>query len=174
MDESLLKRLRARRPAIRGRGMDESLLKRLRARRPAIRRDWEAFLRAEPVATPLGNPDILAHLIGRTLNVLFASLGAGCRRRPAQPCSYAAVRAICDCGRNPLLAYFMAGERALQGALSLAWSEARDLAPETWDRAAAELYLVLHDIARREVESFCSLCQQMDAARPAISAVSAA
>jgi hypothetical protein len=155
--------------------MDESLLNRLRARRPAIRREWEAFLRAEPVATPLGHPDVLAHLISRTLNVLFASLGAaGSRHRSAQPCSYAAIRAICDCGRNPLLAYFIAGERALQGALSPAWVESGDLPPETRDKAAAELYLVLHDIARREVESFCSLCQQRDAARPAISAASAA
>jgi hypothetical protein len=155
--------------------MDESLLNRLRARRPAIRREWEALLRAEPVATPLGHPDVLAHLISRTLNVLFASLGAeGSRHRSAQPCSYAAIRAICECGRNPLLAYFVAGERAMQGALAAAWAEAGDLPPEARDRASAELYLVLHDIARHEVEAFCSLCQQRDTARPAIAAASAA
>jgi len=150
-------------------------MKRLRARRPAIRREWEALLRAEPVATPLGHPDVLTHLINRTLNVVFGSLGAGaCRHRYAQPSSYSAIRAICVCGRNPLLAYFLAGERALQEALFQAWAEAGDLPPETRDRAVTELYLVLNDIARREVESFCSLCQRRETALPAVSAVSAA
>jgi len=154
--------------------MDENLVKRLRARRPAIRRAWEALLRAEPVATPLGHPDVLAHLINRTLNVVLGSLGTGARRhRYAQPSSYSAIRAICVCGRNPLLAYFLAGERALQEAVFQAWEEARDLPPETRDRAVAELYLVVNDIARREVESFCSLCQQRESALPAVSASAA-
>jgi len=150
-------------------------MRRLRARRPSIRREWEALLRAEPVATPLGNPDVLAHLINRTLNVVFGSLGsAALRHRCAQPSSYAAIRALCVCGRNPLLAYFLAGERALQEALFAAWAEARDLPPEARDRAVSELHVVLHDIARREVESFCSLCRQREAALPAVSATSAA
>lgn len=144
--------------------MDEDLRRRLRARRPAIRREWEALLRAEPVATPLGHPDALAHLMDRTLKVVFASLGAsGRRHRAGPPFSIEDIRAECPCGRNPLLAYFLAGERALRGALLLVLAEAPGPAPEAWKGAVSELCLVMHDIARRDVVLFCSLCQHRQA-----------
>jgi hypothetical protein len=147
--------------------MDEQLLERLRGRRAAIRQEWETLLRTEPVATPLGHPDTLAYLIHRTLNDVFAALGApNCRRRPGRPRSYAAIRAACGCGRNPLLAYFLAGERALLEALILAQSEIPGLPPEKRDKAVTELYLVLRGFGQREVESFCSVCQH----RPRVAA----
>jgi hypothetical protein len=144
--------------------MEEHLLERLRARRPSIRREWETLLRTEPVATPLGNPDTLAHLIDRTLDEVFTALAApAARHGSARPCSFATIRAACPCGRNPLLAYFLVGERALLETLILAQAEARDLSATERDLGVTELHLVLRGIARREVRSFCSLCQHRKA-----------
>jgi len=148
--------------------VDEDILKQLRARRPEIRREWERLLRAVPAPTPLGHPDVLAHLIDRTLNVLFASLGApGSRRRPAPPFSNADIRAECRCGRNPLLAYYLAGERALREWLVAVSADAGDSPPQAREKSLMEMYLVLHDISRRDVGLFCSLCRQRDLEPPA-------
>jgi len=139
--------------------MDQDLRRRLRARRGAIRRKWEELLRAGPVVTPLGHPDVLAHLINRTLNVVFGSLGApGLGRRARQSGRLQGIGARCLCGRNPLLAYYLAGERALREALDQASAEAPGLAPEARDQAACELGFIVEDIGRRDVELFCSLC----------------
>ncbi len=155
--------------------MDADLWRRLRAHRPAIRREWEALLRSEPVATPLGHPDVLSHLINRTLNVVLRSLWApGRRRRCGPPSPGEDIRAECSCGRNPLLAYYLAGERALRGALVQLSQEASCLAPGTRDAAVSEMCLVLHEIARRDVGLFCSLCQYRDARMPGLAAAPAA
>ncbi len=125
--------------------------------------EWEALLRSEPVATPLGHPDVLSHLINRTLNVVLGSLCApGRRRRSGPPSPDGDIRAECSCGRNPLLAYYLAGEHALRGALVQLSHEASCLAPGTRDDAVSELCAVLHEIARRDVGLFCSLCQYRD------------
>jgi|GEM_PF-807860 len=140
--------------------MDEDLRRRLRAHRPAIRREWEALLRAEPVATPLANPDVLSHLINRTLNVVLGSLRAPGRHRwDGPPGSDADIRAECSCGRNPLLAYYRAGERALREAIALLSDGAPGMTAVTRDEAVSEVCAVLRDIARRDVGLFCSLCQ---------------
>ena len=144
--------------------MDERLRRRLRIRRPAIRRAWEALLREGPVATPLGHPDVLAHLMGRTLNAVLASLGdAGRRFAAARPGAGADLGAACLCGRNPLLAYYQAGERALREALLQAAAEPPALSPEACALAVRELARVIGAIGRRDVELFCSLCLYRDA-----------
>lgn len=137
----------------------------LRARRPAIRAHWEALLRTEPVLTPLGNPDALVHLIDWTLDEIFAAAS-----NPLVRCRIGATRFApgeqpeCPCGRNPLLAYFDAGEQAMHEALILAQAASAPLDPLQRDASFEELNLVFQQISRREIEAFCGVCQYRQSA----------
>jgi hypothetical protein len=140
--------------------MHESFLHDLRARRAEIHARWEALLRTERVNTPLANPDALVHLIDWTLDQILAGLrhtGAK-RRHEARPVA-AEPRPECLCGRNPLLAFFVAGEQALLETLVLLQASASKLDPAERDDELAELYRVIRGISRREIESFCAVCQ---------------
>lgn len=148
--------------------MDAWIIDELRRRRADIKREWTILLRAEPVATPLGHPDALAFLVDGTLDEIFSELGKS--EPPAaeeRPDPYDSVRRECACERNPLLAYFLAGERALLEALICAQASRPGGAGPAKRTELTELYLVLRRIARREVRAFCSLCQN---ARPETSA----
>ena len=135
--------------------MQESMVAALRERRPQIRVRWEGLLRVERANTPLANPDSLVHLIDWTLDEFFRSVqNLPSRRRPQRHAEHE-----CPCGRNPLLAYFAAGEQALRESLILAQSAMKDLAPFARDSALADLDLALQQIARREIAAFCAVCQ---------------
>jgi hypothetical protein len=136
--------------------MQETMVAALRARRPQIRARWEDLLRIERVSTPLANPDSLVHLLEWTLDEFFRAVQTlPVRRKPVRPFT----AADCACGRNPLLAYFAAGEQAMRESLVLAQAEMKDLSPYARDTALAELDLAIRHIARREIESFCAVCQ---------------
>lgn len=136
--------------------MQETLVSALRAQRPQVRVRWEDLLRAERANTPLANPDALVHLLDWTLDEIFRTLEhLPSRRRPLRP----PAAAVCPCGRNPLLLYFAAGEQALQESLVLAQAAIEHLEPVERDVALTELNLVIHQIARREIEAFCGVCQ---------------
>lgn len=140
--------------------MQEPLVSALRARRATIRAHWEALLRTEPVMTPLGNPDALVHLIEWTLDEIFTAIGNPLSRCRVGGTRFAAdERAFCPCGRNPLLAYFSAGEQALHEALILAQAASAPLDPLQRDASFDELNLVIQHISRREIEAFCGVCQ---------------
>lgn len=140
--------------------MQEPLVSALRARRPTVREHWEALLRAEPVATPLGHPDALVHLIDWTLDEIFTAIANPLARHRSGGTRFAAdQRPECPCGRNPLLAYFAAGEQALHEALVLAQVNSPGLDPIERDASFDELNLVLQHISRREIEAFCGVCQ---------------
>jgi hypothetical protein len=140
--------------------MQELLVTALRVRRPAIRSHWEALLRAEPVTTPLGNPDALIHLIEWTMDEIFVALGNPLARSRVGGTRFAHdERPICPCGRNPLLAYFSAGEQAMREALILVQASAAPLDPLQRDASLYELDLVFQQISRREIEAFCGVCQ---------------
>ena len=128
----------------------------LRARRLRIQASWEALLRAEPINSPLGHPDALVHLIDWTIDQIFSALADP----PSQPAEEPAEPAPpCICGRNPLLAYFAAGEQAMREALILGQAARAPIDPASRDAAFDELNLVLQRIARREIEAFCGVCQ---------------
>jgi hypothetical protein len=147
--------------------MQESLVCSLRAQRPLIRDRWEALLHAEPIATPLGNPSALVHLLDWTLDEIFRGLSTlGSRRRVGRKPACADYRPECACGRNPLLTYFLAGEQAVREALVLAQAAASTLDPIERDASLEELDLVFHHIARREIEAFCGVCQHRHDGRP--------
>ena len=141
--------------------MDEILLERLRSRRPVVKREWETLLRIEPVASPLGHPDTLAHLIDHTLDDLFHLLKTAESRKRSHHAApiHASLGDACECGRNPLLAYFVAGERSLMESLVLAQTESTELPAERRNKAVAELTAALHTLAWKEIKAFCDLCQ---------------
>lgn len=136
------------------------ILRALRDQRPHLRTSWETLLRVEPVGSPLGNPDALVHLLDWTLDEIFAALtNPLARHRAIHHRIHLDQPAPCPCGRNPLLAYFAAGEQALREALVLAQATAPELDPLERDTAFAELDMTLRHISRREIESFCGVCQ---------------
>jgi hypothetical protein len=145
--------------------MQERLIRSLSDRRREIHRRWDALLHLEPAETPLANPDTLVHMIDWTLDKVFNELRSRiayhCGERPRD---FASLRAHCHCGNNPFFKHFLAGEQALLEALVLVQSEDASLKPVYRDTAVAELFLVINEIARCEVESLCSLC--MNSPRP--------
>ncbi len=139
--------------------MQESLAAALRDRRRETRQHWETLLRTEPVATPLGHPDSLVHLIDWTLDEIYTALSHPLsRKRAGHHRSQCHDFADCPCGGNPLLRYFAAGEQAMREALILSQVELLDLEPRERDASFEELNLVLQKISRRELEAFCSVC----------------
>lgn len=147
------------------RAMQDELVRALRARRAEIHARWEALLRIEKVNTPLANPDALVFMIDWTLDECYATLRPpGCRRRNGRPAE-ALAKPDCPCGRNPLLAYFAAGEQAIEEALILEQARASSIDPVQRDEAFAEVKLTVREIALREIEAFCSVCQFRDQAR---------
>lgn len=141
--------------------MEEEFLRELRARRTQIVETWEALLRAEPVTTPLGHPDALVHLINWTLDQIFSALtdplASGTSENDAA--APAEQPSPCPCGRNPLLAYFAAGEQALHEGLVLTQAALTPLDPVARDTAFRELNHILGQTARREISAFCGVCQ---------------
>jgi hypothetical protein len=147
--------------------MAADLLAALAGRRPEIRAQWEALLRTEPFRTPLGQPDTLVHLIDSTLDEFFAAL-ARALDRPANLASYVpSTRPTCPCGRNPLLAFFTAGEQALHEALILIQSAAGPMKASERDFGFFTVDAVLRRIAHREVDALCSVCLTRPAAAEA-------
>jgi hypothetical protein len=140
--------------------MQESLLGALRVQRPQIRSRWAALLRVEPVGTPLGHPDALVHLIDWTMDEVFTGLTNPLANHDRSRPNHSADHVVqCVCGRNPLLIYFAAGEQATREGLILAQAGSPALNPVERDASLAELNFVLQQIARREIEAFCGVCQ---------------
>jgi hypothetical protein len=148
--------------------MQEQLVRSLRSRSPAIRERWEKLLHIEPATSPLAYPDALVHLLDWTLDEIFRELTAvPSRRRSSRSGSPADGRATgCPCGRNPLLTFFAVGEQAMREALVLAQAAAPTLDPIERDASLTELDLVLRQIAQREIESFCGVCQHREVRTP--------
>ncbi len=135
--------------------MAPRILHYLRARRTAIITQWEALLRVERVNGPLANPDTLAYLIPDSLEQVFTTLA----KLSHDPFSRRAAKAplpSCDCGNNPFLAYFVAGEQALvEGMVLLQAGLPLD---ERHQSDVGEIMLAVRRLARSEIDTFCSVC----------------
>jgi hypothetical protein len=140
--------------------MHESFLRALQIHRPTLRARWEALLRAEPVNSPLGHPDALVHLMDWTLDRLLAESRRPRLRRHA---GRGSLSGLCPCQRNPLLAYFATAERALVETLFVAGGEMPDLDSYAREAGLEELKLHLTAIARAEIETLCTVCQEAHA-----------
>lgn len=137
------------------------------AQRPGIHARWDALLRTERVTSPLAYPDSMVHLIEWALDQLFAALREpAVRRRAEHSGSRAVSRPECPCGKNPLLAFFRAGEQAMLEALVLEQAAHRPIEPRERDAALNELCYAIRSMERREVDAFCSVCLNHPTAAP--------
>lgn len=137
--------------------MQEEVIRALRDRRGEIRARWEAFLRIEAVATPLANPDTLVFGIHQSIGEILTLL-----KQPYLPGAGQEKDAECSCGKNPLLAYYRAGEQAMLEALVLVQVGMPSLNPVVRDLAFAELKHVVNTVARREISAIAGVCQHRD------------
>ena len=113
-------------------------------------------MRIERVSGPLANPDALVHLISPTLAQLFKILGVPWRNPPTLSSARGARLPACECGNNPYLAYYIAGEQALTEAVVLLQA---DLPPTRRKESdVAETIYALRQLAREDIEAFCGLC----------------
>lgn len=133
--------------------MQEELIRALRSRRAQIRTRWEAFLRVEPVPSPLGNPDTLAFGIDDSLTEIFQLLRQPPGESPWPP-------PHCTCGQNPLQAFYLAGEQALLETLILVQAGFVGLEPAARDQSFASLRHAIRHIAHREISVMAGLCQK--------------
>ena len=95
--------------------MRRQFLEALAELRPMIKTCWEVLLRAEPPASPLGNPDTLVFMMDRTLDTFFTTARSPTPRRwlARHPLLCSPLGETCSCQRNPLLRYFVSGEQAI-------------------------------------------------------------
>jgi hypothetical protein len=135
--------------------MDLSTQRALVEHRRFIHAQWERLLRLDRGNTALARPEALVHLLATTLDEIYTALPAATtRRRPSrQPVP------DCPCGLNPLLDYFAAGRQALRETLVLIQSRQPNLTALERDEAMACIDQILNRIARREILTFCGVCQ---------------
>lgn len=139
--------------------MESNHVEALQARRALIRARWEALLRQQRANGPLAHADTLVHLIGWALGEIFAALEQKERPGVVAPIPPEIISAGCDCGQNPLLAFFLCGEQALLEALVQSQARIHRNETQSHEAAVAELYLVVRHLAGREMDAFCAVCQ---------------
>jgi hypothetical protein len=132
--------------------MQTDLLQELAAQRHSIRQRWEQYLRIEPVASPLGHPDTLVFGIRGALREIFALL----RDPPAAP---ADPLTPCPCGKDPLHAFFVAGEQALLESLVLLQAHRPAIDAARCRTDIEELRHAVRHVAHREMSALARLCQ---------------
>jgi hypothetical protein len=147
--------------------MHESYIRALNHHRRTLRSRWEVLLRAERINSPLANPDTLVFLMDYTLDRLLDELRSPRQRRRRSPDE----RPPCPCGRNPLLAYFQTAEQAMIETLFLNESELAICSPEERHVGLEELRTAVREVGRREIESFCAVCQHQPACPPLPAAI---
>ena len=140
--------------------MRRQFLQTLADLRPMIKTCWEVLLRAEPPASPLGNPDTLVFMMDRTLDAFFTAVLSPTPRRwlGRHPLLCCPLAETCRCGRNPLLHYFVSGEQAI---VAIAGKALEEIATETAEeeRILCEAQLTFHYLAQHELQTFCDLCR---------------
>jgi hypothetical protein len=143
--------------------MEDRMLTALESQRLELHQRWETLLRVEPVTSPLGRPEALKHMIGFTLQTLFTLLRETHSRRKTARSLNAGIadHSLCPCGRNPMLAYFVAGEQALLETLVLIQSSLPECA-DIRSADAQELKQVFEQVAHKEIGTFCAMCQFRD------------
>lgn len=139
--------------------MHDNLLRTLQGLRPTILERWEVLLRAEPITSPLANPDSLVYLMNWTLDRFLAVLrGPLARRRISERGSnklaYIEESKLCACKMNPLLAYFATAEQALVQTLL------PTLEPREREGVLSSVRLAMQAVAKREIDTFCAVCQR--------------
>lgn len=139
--------------------MHDGFLRALQTQRPDLRQRWEALLRAERVSSPMAHPDTLVHLMDWTLDRLLDELRQPQFRRHVDNGAARSIGIGCVCGKNPLLTYFTTAEQAIIEMLFIDEEELAGVSGLERRASLADLKAALHAIARREIDSFCAVCQ---------------
>ena len=145
--------------------MHESFLRTLQSHRPTLRERWETLLRAERASSPLANPDSLIYLMDWTLDRLFEELRRPVLHRRGSSLNTPSRNRDCECGMNPLLAYFATAEQAMIETLFIADENSFGLSPLERTAGLEELKRAFHEVAKHEIEAFCSVCQHQAKSR---------
>ena len=137
--------------------MDRTVIRALEECRAPLRRRWEWLLHQPASELELGEIIALQPLLDPLLDELYDSLRRERMNLVSRTIDYRTLRRTCSCGRNPLLACFLAGEKALIETFArrrkiLPLGEAQTVT------ALVELHMIFRKMAGREVESFCSGC----------------
>jgi hypothetical protein len=133
--------------------MPDNLAARLETLQPAIKACWAALLQTEPTPTTTGAPFItskmLVHQIDATLvrltDRLREPLTMDRRRRDLVP--FGEMRAGCHCGLHLLLAYYLAGARAL-----------REVLPAAFGVERVEVLHVFNQLGHDDMAALCGIC----------------
>ncbi len=104
------------------------------------------MLRTEPTLSPLGNPDTLVYMMDETIDRLLATLRQG-GPMPDRKSQVTPLQRRCACGLNPLLNYYATGELAVHAVAS-----------PTCGASVDEVVSAFHAIARKEIDTLCSVC----------------
>lgn len=140
-------------------GMLPAFAEGLREKRPMIKDAWERRLRRESVTSPLANPDTLVMMMESTLDELFAAVER-CGPAPAEHRHrISRDRTGCLCGLNPLLAYFRTLAATVCCLVAAEGSPFREGDPAGMTRCLDQTMETLRGIARRDIASFCAVCQ---------------
>jgi len=142
--------------------MHDSFLRALQTHKPQLRRRWEELLRAERVTSGMAHPDHLVYLMDWTLEQLLSELRQARFRRHLDGRMKPSQRQACACGKNPLLAYFSACEQAVVEILFLAEGELSNLSSIERGASLEDLKRAIHEVARRDIEAFCAVCQSRE------------
>jgi hypothetical protein len=136
--------------------MDQTLISALRARTSTIRDRWEALLRVEHVSGPLANPDTLTYLIPSSIDQILTKLAQPNSKPVSLEAARALARPACNCGCNPYLAYYVAGEQALIEVFVQTQSETTNLTNREADLAA--FFMTVRTLSTEDIEAFCEIC----------------
>jgi hypothetical protein len=139
--------------------VNKELLLRMQARRGEMRARWNVLLRTEAAASPLAHPDTLVHMLDWSIGEILAALAGPAGTLQAAPRSFEEVRALCPCGRNPLMQMFRVGEQAMVEGLVLCQAESGPAPAAEREAAVAEVYAAVRTVAAQEIESICAVCQ---------------
>jgi hypothetical protein len=127
----------------------------LHRHRHRLKSEWNRRLHVQPPSTPLANPDILVHLMDETLSQLESLL----RSKPSahwfdlHDAQLGQLRTLCPCGLNPLMTYFITGEKTFQTVFC-----GHKGAPGLSPNQKKALGRAWHVLAQREIESLCTPC----------------
>jgi hypothetical protein len=138
--------------------MELVMAARLEALRPALKRHWAAELRRLPAGPPgsgLITPEMLVLMIDSTLGQLTGGRGRplATDRRLRECARFRTSSAGCFCGLHSLLAYYVAGARALRTVLPVGTGPVRIRLMRHFTR-----------LARQEVFALCGVCLHRDGA----------
>ena len=139
--------------------MHDGFMRALQTRRPDLLQRWESLLRAERVSSPMAHPDTLVHLMDWTLDRLLDELRQPQFRRHSANGNQRSAGMGCVCGKNPLLTYFSTAEQAVIETLLVDEDDLADISSLERSASLADLKAGLHAVARREIDSFCAVCQ---------------